>query len=78
MAASERDKLRILLDHWISHNQGHVEECRQWLGRVPDLDDDAVSAINEAIAAFEQASRHLGRALDILGGLPEGYEPHHH
>lgn len=73
---NERDKLRVLLDHWIAHNHGHVNECRQWLERVADLDDETRAAIGEAIAAFEQASAHLSRALETMGGLPEGR--HHH
>jgi len=74
---SERDKLRILLDHWIAHNRGHVNECREWLGRVPGLEEEAARAINDAIGAFEQASGHLSRALEAMGGLPEGHGHHH-
>ncbi len=75
---SERDKLRILLDHWIEHNNGHIGECREWLERVEDLEEEAAEAIKAAITGFSEASRALSRALEVMGGVPEGHHHHHH
>ena len=75
---SERDKLRILLDHWIEHNNGHVAECRAWLEKVDGLEEEAAEAIAAAVAAFNQASRALGRALEVMGGPLPGHLHHHH
>ncbi len=72
---SEKEKLRILIDHWIVHNQGHVDECREWLEKVGGLEEDAATAIGEAISGFNQAGTALGRALAAMGGPVEG---HHH
>jgi len=75
---SEREKLQVLLAHWIEHNNGHVAECSDWLTRVGDLEEGPAAAISEAISAFNQASEALTKALDLMGGPPEGHHHHHH
>jgi len=29
-AISEREKLRVLLYHWVAHNKEHTEEYQKW------------------------------------------------
>jgi hypothetical protein len=62
-------KVKILLDHWIVHNQEHSEEFREWADKVKALAE--VGAGDEMVQAaqeMEKASKHLSRALDKLGG----------
>ena len=62
-------KVRILLDHWIGHNQEHSEEFRKWADKVKALGgagagDDMVQAAQE----MEKAGEYLSQALEKLGG----------
>ncbi len=58
----DRDKLRVLLPHWIEHNAEHAEEFRAWADRAREAgqlevaDDIALAAkqlgwVNEALNA---------------------------
>lgn len=79
MSISDKEKLRILIPHWIEHNHSHEEEYEKWaesakengLGEVADF-------IEKAIAAMKQADRALNEALDRIGGPAPGGEHHHH
>lgn len=58
MNQGERDKLRILLDYWVKHNDEHGEEFREWAEKsrdlgVPGLRDDLLGASNKLSEANE-------------------------
>ena len=73
------DKLRVLLPHWIEHNNSHKAEFVKWaasareegLGEVADLIDKAVAAMDETDGA-------LSKALEKVGGPMGGGHHHHH
>lgn len=75
----QKDKLRILLDHWIEHNKGHGEECAKWasisrqegLGKVADYIEKAVRTMEETNNLLSQALQEAGGRIDTEGG-------HHH
>jgi hypothetical protein len=50
---NEQEKLRVLIPHWIEHNEEHAKEFRRWA--------DAMADANESLAA---ALEKLGGALD--------------
>ena len=69
---NELEKLRVLIPHWIEHNDEHAGEFRHWAASAgaaaPDLLD--------AVEALQQVNRTLTLALEKLGGaLPH---PHEH
>jgi len=67
---NDKEKLRVLIPHWIEHNHEHAEEFRRWA-------DQAGTASSELMAAAEaivQANESLSAALEKLGGAL----PHHH
>ena len=33
------DKLRMLIPHWIEHNEGHAAEFRKWATKLDQVDD---------------------------------------
>ncbi len=76
---SEVEKLRVLLPHWMEHNNGHEAECIKWseIARregkesVADYLDAAVKAMNEVNVLLE-------KALDKAGGEAELHHHHHH
>lgn len=75
----QKDKLRVLLDHWIDHNKGHGEECAKWasIAREEGLEQVAAS-IDEAIVAIENTNSSLEKALQEAGGVMAAGEGHHH
>ncbi len=72
-ARTEKDKLRILLPHWIEHNAGHLAEFREWAEKA----GEAKQHILDAAAQMEGANRALKTALEQMGGALED-EHHHH
>jgi hypothetical protein len=82
MAMDNLEKLRILLQHWIDHNGGHVAEFSKWQGVMNTERQDAVAAfLGEAIKQMDSVSETLAEALKACGGPAdpgEGHEHHHH
>ncbi len=72
-ARTEKDKLRILLPHWIDHNAGHAAEFREWAEKV----GEAEKYIIEAAVQMDGANRALEAALEQMGGALKD-EHHHH
>ncbi len=74
---NQLEKLQVLLPHWIEHNQGHAKECRKWLDEVEQ--GDVHSSLDAALEAMGQVTKHLGMALDAVGGpATEDEHGHHH
>ena len=66
----EKDKLRILIPHWIAHNKEHASEFRDWATQT----DAAAADILAAADAIVLANESLSSALEKLGGmLPPPY-----
>ena len=71
---SDREKLRVLLPHWIEHNRVHAGEFRQWAQRGGPVEE----LILDAAQRIEQANARLEEALEGLGGPLEHYHAHEH
>lgn len=65
---NEKEKLRVLIPHWIEHNHEHAEEFRRWAG-------PASSELMAAAEAIARANESLSTALEKLGGA---LSSHHH
>ncbi|MFN2147848.1 MAG: hypothetical protein ACK2T2_05605 [Anaerolineales bacterium] len=65
---SDREKLRMLLPHWIEHNQEHASEFRDWAGRVGRAGEPILAAAD----FLDQANHSLQQALERFGGPSEG------
>lgn len=72
---NESDKLRVLIPHWIEHNEEHAGEFRRWLEAAGD---DAREHVRAAADAMLRANSELAAALTALGGPLEGHHHHHH
>lgn len=67
--SSDREKLRILLTHWVIHNDEHAEEFRRWGDRVEQWEDKAVASdLTAAVRGMAAVNEHLSAALERLGG----------
>jgi hypothetical protein len=67
-----REKLRILLTHWVEHNLEHAEEFQRWAGEADKAGEtEAASHLNAAAAGMEFVNSNLLAALDAIGGSLE-------
>jgi hypothetical protein len=71
--ATDLDRVRVLVPHWIEHNSEHAQEFRDWATRVRDLAaglavaDEAADAMVQAAEAMEQSNLRLAEALRLVG-----------
>ena len=71
-------KVRVVLPHWIEHNQGHMEESRKWVEALRSEGNEPVAAlVEEAVAAMARAGHLLVHAMETAGG-PGDHDSHHH
>ncbi len=68
---NDQEKLRVLIPHWIEHNNEHAGEFRRWAEQAGDAAPDILAAA-EAIA---RANESLATALEKMGGA---LSHHHH
>jgi len=67
MDMNEKEKLRMLLAHWIEHNKEHGKEFREWAEKAMDLGEAAVQEdMLDAAQNMDKASESLLRALEEL------------
>ena len=67
---NEIEKLRMLIPHWIEHNNEHAEEYHRWAEKASEASADLLVAVD----ALKKINQTLGAALEKLGG--ETSHPH--
>jgi hypothetical protein len=67
---NEIEKLRMLIPHWIEHNNEHAEEYQRWAEKAAEASADILKAVD----ALKKVNQTLGTALERLGG--ETSHPH--
>ncbi len=73
------EKLRVLLPHWIEHNNNHIAEFRKWEGEArKESGEEVAQLLDKAIRDMEVAGKSLSKALGKVGGPLEGGGGHHH
>ncbi len=74
------EKLRVLLPHWIEHNNNHIAEFRKWEGEArKESGEEVAQLLDKAISDMEEAGKSLSEALEKVGGtLGSGTGHHHH
>ena len=74
-----REKLQVLIPHWLEHNHGHAHEFRRWAdaARQEGLAAEA-GLIDKAIGIMHEADALLSEVLVRLGGPAAGGHQHHH
>lgn len=61
------DNLSHLIEHWIEHNESHIQSFREWaLKAKKDGFLEASEDISEAANKIEEANKHLNKAKDGL------------
>ena len=69
---NEAEKLRLLIPHWIEHNDEHAEEYRRWAEEAPEASEDLLAAVE----VMSEINQRLSIALEKLGGAKNA--PHSH
>lgn len=83
------EKLRVMLPHWIDHNQGHGKEFAQWAEKLTDDAPEVAQLLQTAVQSLQEAQNCLEQALEKAGGPLEvpgaggghnhhSHEPHKH
>jgi hypothetical protein len=63
----ELRRLSIVVEHWIEHNQSHMNEYEKWAQRAAELGLGSVKAeIEKAINILSQTNLHLEKALRAI------------
>lgn len=76
---STLEKLRILLPHWIEHNENHGAEFRKWAAAAGAEGAKGLAELLEQAAANMAATDTvLTKALAELGGPADKGHDHHH
>lgn len=62
-----KEKAKIRLQHWLSHNESHVDDYRRFADELETAGLTASrQALGEAIDLTEQGNAAFRRALDLL------------
>jgi hypothetical protein len=63
----EQERLSVVIEHWIEHNESHRGEYEKWAQTAAALNLEEVRAqIEEAIRELSLVNRHLEEALKAL------------
>ncbi len=67
--ATDRDKIAMLVRHWVEHNEGHRESYREWRDKLSDQDlPVTLAALQEVADLTDRANEALRRAAAELAG----------
>ena len=71
---NEQEKLRVLIPHWIEHNEEHANEFRRWAEQAGEAAADVLTAAE----GMNRVNGSLAKALEKLGGPLDTDHHHHH
>lgn len=65
---NELEKLKMLLQHWMEHNNGHVQLYRDWAEKAPLLGNRELCEILRRLSnETEKLNRLFEEAIKIIG-----------
>lgn len=71
-------KLRVLIPHWVEHNEEHAAEFLAWADKAIAAGHPAAAEmVRQAAQEMTRVNQTLQTAVDGLGGAIE-VEHHHH
>jgi hypothetical protein len=61
-----QERLPILLDYWIKHNQEHEQEFHDWADKAASLSSEVAQQLQKAAAKMTESSIFLEEARQAL------------
>jgi hypothetical protein len=63
----EKKRLSVVIEHWIEHNESHMDEYKKWAQKASTLNLRAVQTeIEEAVGKLSMVNHHLEKAMKAL------------
>ena len=63
----ESKKLLAVINHWVEHNEGHLDDYRKWGQTAASLGLESVKTeIEAAVEKLSQSNQHLKKALKTM------------
>jgi len=63
----QKKKLSVVIEHWIEHNEAHMDEYKKWARTAGELGLDSVKTeIEGAMQKISLCNQDLNRALEAL------------
>ena len=63
----QKKKLSVVIEHWIEHNEAHMDEYKKWAHNPGELGLDSVKTeIEGAMQKISQSNQYLNRALEAI------------
>ncbi len=73
------EKLRVMLQHWIEHNKGHMDEFEKWRGTMSTEGRTSLADhIQKTVELMGSVNVELEKALKEAGGAKQHEDHHHH
>ncbi len=73
------EKLRVMLQHWIEHNKGHMNEFEKWRGTMSAEGRASLADhIQRTVELMGSVNDELEKALKEAGGAKQHENHHHH
>ena len=67
MTVDDREKLKIILKHWVGHNKEHSEEFKEWAEKARQMGEAEVAGeILQAVENMDRVSEILSRTMKRL------------
>ncbi len=67
MRMDQKKKLTVVIEHWIEHNEAHMNEYKKWAQTAGELGLDSVrTEIEGAMQKISESNQHLNRALKSI------------
>jgi len=60
------EKLKVLVEHWIEHNEEHIKKYKEWAEKLRDSREDLSKLILESVEYFEKGNQKLSEVLRSL------------
>ena len=73
-----KEKIQVMLPHWIEHNKGHGEEFSGWAEQLATEDPEIAELLQRAVRSLQEVQCALEEALEKAGGALESDGGHHH
>jgi hypothetical protein len=67
MSSEEKSKLKIILEHWVEHNEEHSREFKEWAEKAKKMGEKEVAAeILQAVGNMDKVTEIFTQTLKRL------------